>query len=270
MRKLFARVAGTVNGNRRETEQVIDDSLSTTRSLRTTALSASATEDQRRNEAISDLILTSAQTLMSAVQEILCDTASLQDSMTGFIKLLAILDGSRADSNLPELEAVTALDSLLTNLTYPLFTEKCNETGLVTALMHALRLLRMYEIKLAKNNSANECSKMSGQGVTFAASKRLCLVFSTLLTDQKTTEKIRSSLLKLVTFPLSALPEQGFSFIEYDHYCDSNETKRNETKLMSTLLDGVCLLVRSSSAVPFGHHHIQHVQSWPINAARLF
>ena len=232
MRKLFARVAGTVNGSRRETDQVIDDSLPTTRSLRTTALSASVTEDQRRNEAISDLILTSAQTLMTAVQEILCDTASLQDSMTGFIKLLAILDGSKADSDLPELGAVTALDSLLTNLTYPLFTEKCNETGLVTALMHALRLLRMYEIKLAKSSSPNVCSRISGQGVTFAASKRLCLVFSTLLTDQKTTEKIRSSLLKLVTFPLSALPEQGYSFIEHYFYCGFERNEINVKSLM--------------------------------------
>lgn len=222
MRKLFARVTGTVNSNRRETDQIIDDSLPIARSTRSTASTAVTTEDQRRNEAISDLILVSAQTLMSAIQEILCDTASLQDSMTGFIKLLAILDVTETDSNLSNMEAATALDSLLSNLKYPLFAEKCNETGLVTALMHALRLLRMYEIKLAKNSmmtSRNEDRQNSGQGVTFAASRRLCLVFSTLLADQKTTEKIRSSLVKLVTFPLSALPERGISFIKLgDHH----------------------------------------------------
>lgn len=215
MRKLFARVTGSVNGSKRDFEQDNQDSSSTARPSRSTSASLSLAEEGRKHDLVSGLILTAAQALQAAVQEILYDTASLQENLSGFVRLLSLLDEKRAEFRSADEYVESPLDTLLSNLKHPSFTEKCNQTGLAPALMHALRLLRMYEIKLAKSDVISSSSNHSHtkdqlvQGVTFTASKRLCLVFSTLVADHRTTEKIRSSLVKLVTFPLSALPEQG-------------------------------------------------------------
>jgi hypothetical protein len=223
MRKLFARVTGSVNGSKRDLEQDTQDSSTTARSTRSTSASLSLAEEGRKNDLISGLILTAAQALQAAVQEILYDTASLQENLSGFVRLLSLLDETRAEFRSADENVESSLDTLLSNLKHPSFTEKCNQTGLAPALMHALRLLRMYEIKLAKSDVSISSSNLAQkreevvQGVTFTASKRLCLVFSTLVADHRTTEKIRSSLVKLVTFPLSALPEQGTSYLVAIH-----------------------------------------------------
>lgn len=217
MRKLFARVTGSVNGSKRDFEQDTQDSSTTARSTRSSSASLSIAEEGRKHDLVSGLILTAAQALQAAVQEILYDTASLQENLSGFVRLLSLLDETRVQFRSADDNVESPLDTLLSNLKHPAFTEKCNQTGLAPALMHALRLLRMYEIKLAKSDVSLSTSNPGQRkeplekGVTFAASKRLCLVFSTLVADHRTTEKIRSSLVKLVTFPLSALPEQGTS-----------------------------------------------------------
>ena len=216
MRKLFARVTGSVNGSKRDFEQDAQD-FSSVRSSRSTSASLALAEEGKKHDQMSGLILTAAQALQAAVQEILYDTASLQENMSGFVRLLSLLDETRAEFRPADENAESPVDTLLLNVKHPSFTEKCNQTGLAPALMHALRLLRMYEIKLAKSDVISSSSNLAQtkeqvvQGVTFRASKRLCLLFSTLVADHRTTEKIRSSLVKLVTFPLSALPVQGNS-----------------------------------------------------------
>jgi hypothetical protein len=76
--------------------------------------------------------------------------------------------------------------------------------------MHALRLLRMYEIKEGQmNNNMNRNNKDDTVGKTFYASKRLCSVFGRLCIETITVEKLRQSLIKLLTYPLSILPLRG-------------------------------------------------------------
>ena len=204
MRKLFARVTGA--SKREHDADVFDTSSSVSPSFQSVVHSAVSREDDLN----SPLISAAAQSLLDDIQEILYDTASLQDNTSGFDRLLLLLDDVNNTSVASPWD-VSPLETLLINLKHPLFSEKCNEVGLSTALMHALRLLRMYEIKIAKYSTPTKTASTmtSVQGVTFKASKRLCLVFSTLLSDQKSTEQIRQSLVKLVTFPLSALPEGG-------------------------------------------------------------
>lgn len=205
MRKLFARVTG---GSKREHDADVFDTSSL---LSPTFQSVVHAAVSREDDLNSPLISAAAQSLLDDIQEILYDTASLQDNTSGFDRLLHLLNSVVNNASVGFPRDTSPLETLLINLKHPLFSEKCNEVGLSTALMHALRLLRMYEIKIAKYSSlSTTASTMTPvQGVTFTASKRLCLVFSTLLSDQKSTEQIRQSLVKLVTFPLSALPEGG-------------------------------------------------------------
>ena len=208
MRKLFARVTGSVGGSKRENES---DTYSPSNSVTFTAESVGISNESQKGDSTSELIFASAQSLLAAVQEILYDSASLQENTTGFERLLTLLNEAEGDSSHAAPEDISSLDMLLINCKHPLFTQKCNEVGLATALMHALRLLRMYEIKLAKSSTSTALNtrKIPAEGVTFGASRRLCLLFSTLLSDHRSTEKIRQSLIKLLTFPLSALPERG-------------------------------------------------------------
>lgn len=205
MRKLFARVTGA---NKREQDADMYESPSSASPTFQSVVNAAVS---RENDINSVLILAAAQSLFDAIQEILYDTASLQENTSGFERLLLILDETENKRLKGNMQDLSPLETLLVNLKHPLFAERCNEVGLSTALMHALRLLRMYEIKIAKYSTLPKSAtkKAPSQGVTFRASKRLCLVFSTLLSDQKSTEQIRQSLVKLVTFPLSALPEGG-------------------------------------------------------------
>jgi hypothetical protein len=209
MRKLFARVTGSVSGGKRDNEPNSYDDLN----LPPAPLSPGRlglAEESKKHDLNCELILVAARALLAAVQEILYDTASLQENMSGFERLLSILNEKTHDNLIP-IEEEDYLTVLLSNMKHPLFSVKCNEVGLATALMHTLRLLRMYEIKLAKSNipALSSPKNVPQQGVTFFASQRLCSVFSTLLADHRSTEKIRQSLVKLMTFPLSALPERG-------------------------------------------------------------
>jgi hypothetical protein len=181
-------------------------------------------EDKRQEERFkrdSVEIVRAAQTLSDDVQEILCDTTSLQENMTGFHRLLLLFDKRVTDISADSQEREdNSLDTLLLHLKHPQLAEICNEVGLPTTLVHALRLLRMYEIRLAKSVTVEKDSPIvnadeihsqasSSRGITFTASERLCSVFSALMLDPTTTEKIRQSLAKLVTFPLSILPKLG-------------------------------------------------------------
>lgn len=182
MRKLFARVSESVTGSRRELDSVSSSSTNSTR-----ALSGDSSEDNRRRDLVAEQISNAAQALSDVVQEILSNTASLQENLSGFHRLLVVSDIT-CDDSISSERGVGSLDILLSNQKHPLFVEKCNEIELATALMHALRLLRMYEIKLAKGRNINvhtienrERSMTRTQGVTFTASKRLCAVISALM-----------------------------------------------------------------------------------------
>ena len=275
MRKLFARVTGSVTGSKRGIEQDSQGATSSSRQLRSTSANASSIEESKKNDRLSVVILIAAQDLFEALEEILCDTANLQENLSGFVKLLSTLNPASCDSSNPDVDS--SVDTLISNIKHPLFAEKCNETGLATALMHALRLLRMYEIKVAKFSLSGKFGSIQRntnspkQGVTFEASKRLCLVFGTLMADPRNIDKIRSSTIKLLTFPLSALPEQGncttnlfiiYSFLTILIFSFSKTTIFHFSDIehrysgIRNPFTGACRI-----------HHIEHVQSWLISSA---
>lgn len=224
MRKLLNRVlSGSSSSNKKEQDEDSSVVVVSSTTLRSTSQLVRSNDEMKKNELVSELLGNAAQKLSENVQEILSDTNSLQENLIGFHRLLYILNESKEEitdndnqnyyesaeggvekGGITGVKIESSLDILLLNLKHPRFVERCNDFNLATSLMHALRLLRMYEIKLSKSNDPSLT-----QGVTYSASKRLCTVFRTLMADTKTTEKLRQSLIKLVTFPLSVLPVLG-------------------------------------------------------------
>jgi hypothetical protein len=210
MRKFFGRVSAVLGVTR---EHEPDSPLSP----RTVKPSAEERLQEEKLKRDSFEIVSAAQTLSDDVQEILCDTTSLQENMTGFHRLLLLFDIKVKEKSVDSQERDdNSVDILLLHLKHPQLAEICNVIGLPTTLVHALRLLRMYEIRLAKgiliekhSPNVNTNQIVTTEGITFTASERLCAVFSALMLDPTTTEKIRQSLAKLVTFPLSVLPKSG-------------------------------------------------------------
>jgi hypothetical protein len=179
----------------------------------------------RERPTISPLVSSAATSLSEAIEEILCDTNSLTgENATGFLKLIQILQDGASCVDLVSISrsrGIGCLQVLLDNAHHASFIETCNQTNLVTGLMHSLRILRMYEIKMGKEQlrSLNSSSKLESlghevsgrksvsiKGTTFLASERACAVFRRLCSDPQTIEKIRPSLIKFITFPLFPFP----------------------------------------------------------------
>lgn len=179
----------------------------------------------------SELVVSAAQTLTDAIQEILGDPSSLSgDNTEGFERLLTILESEDKIEDVGALcqsRGIGCLQILLDNLRHSKFVETCNQVSIATAMMHALRLLRMYEIKQGKssNRESLERNNSTSSSVTnlyshqsrstFESSQRLCKVFAVLCSDVQTIEKLRQSLVKLVTFPLSVVSEKGLHLQEH-------------------------------------------------------
>ena len=203
--------------------------------------SKSSSEKSRDN--VQTLLLTSAaQCLTDTVQEILSDTANLTgESISGFVRLIDVIvtDVSLSDiTSVLSSNGMGCMNVLLGNISHPRFIEICNQCGLAIALMHALRLIRMFEIKQNKldqqtnlktasleSSSPTQTKKIrffseptnldstlqidyggANRSLSFDASFRVCKVFETLCTNSSTVEQIRQSLVKLFTFPLSVVP----------------------------------------------------------------
>ena len=96
--------------------------------------------------------------------------------------MIELQDYSEDVYSISKSGGVGCMQILLNNLDYPQFAEICNQIALATNLMHALRLLRMYEIKDGQMNNMNRnnINKDDTVGKTFYASKRLCTVFGRL------------------------------------------------------------------------------------------
>ena len=173
-------------------------------------------------------IVSASRALADAIQEILSDSASLSsEDIPGFFRLLELLE---SDDN----DAITMVDQnviisgggmrcmsiLLRYLYHEDFCDLCYDASLALALIHALRLLRMLEVKclskdfamkLSKNGKNND-QNMEGilsKPVTFIASERVCKVLSVLCCHTKTLEQLRDYLVKLLCIPLSILPCSG-------------------------------------------------------------
>ena len=198
--------------------------------------------NEKGRDNVQTLLLSSAaQCLTDTVQEILSDTANLTgESISGFVRLIDVIV---TDISLSDLTSVLSsngmgcMNVLLENISHPRFIEICNQCGLAIALMHALRLIRMFEIKQNKidqqmslKTASSESSLMqstkirffseptnldstlqidyggANRSLSFDASFRVCKVFEALCTNSSTVEQIRQSLVKLFTFPLSVVP----------------------------------------------------------------
>lgn len=182
-------------------------------------------------QATGEIFITqSAQRLSDTVQEILNNTASLTGSnVSGFERLLSTLDGivghdaSQETSTTGEIQGLGCLQVLISNMNNKRFIEICSKLNLAVALIHVLRLLRMYEIKLEKHGAYLSKSKarssqtdnvkaspsIQKRGITYSASEKVSIIFGHLCTNPQTIELIRNALVKLLTFPLSALPPYG-------------------------------------------------------------
>ena len=177
-----------------------------------------------------DVILAAAHSLSDAIQDILSDTANLAgDNMQGFQRLIDVLESPQYSTDINEIRASKGLISaevLLVNREHPLFSDMCNQISLCTNLLHAFRLLRMYEIKTSSApptataeaaDDAEGPAKVGGSA-TLAASYRLSRIFGVLIHDPSTIEKMKNSLVKLLVFPLTVLPANGVHLQEHASY----------------------------------------------------
>lgn len=166
---------------------------------------------QNSTERVSILILAAAQSLSDTIQEILSDTSRLTgENISGFSKLLQILEAEdypKDTESLSSSDGLGCLQLLLNYKEHSVFIETCNQVGLATALMHALRLLRMFEIKQTKLPDYDSSS--DSISVTSNASLKVCQILECLCGNTETIEQIRQSLVKLLTFPIGTLPTNG-------------------------------------------------------------
>lgn len=166
---------------------------------------------------IPSLIANAAATLADAIQEIIGDTAKLSgDNMSGYETLLCILNDTTELDEVAEVVKASGMGCvhlLTTNLQHPKFIDLCSPVSLAAGLFQALRLLRMYEIKQAK--SAYEQALLAGSAAmntapsTFDASHKICKILEKLCSHSSTIEQVRTSLVKILTFPFCVLPLCG-------------------------------------------------------------
>ena len=212
MRSFLARVTNSlsgVGGNVSKRNEIIEDDYN------------NYTFGSSADDPMSPIILAAATSLSDFIQGILVDPNSLQENIDGFLRLLTLLDDTTVieDSltGLPIISESSCLEVLIRSINNTYFVEKCNEIQLGSSLMHILRLLRMYEIKQSKvgyesclmESNLEYTKKFKSnpkQGITFFASSRVCQVFNALMSDQFSIELIKSSLPKLLTYPLSTFP----------------------------------------------------------------
>eukprot|EP00981_Chlorochromonas_danica_P007117 scaffold1560_cov177-Ochromonas_danica.AAC.2 len=181
------------------------------------------------------LITNAAATLADALQEIVGDTTKLSgENTSGYETLLCILNDNTDLDEVGEIlqaNGMGCIHLLMTHLDHPKFVELCSPVALAAGLFQALRLLRMYEIKIAKTQfelcmggqSSVAANSQHSSGVspsitippsssassTFDASYKICKILEKLCSHSSVIEQIRANLVKILTFPLCILPLQG-------------------------------------------------------------
>ena len=206
------------------------DIISIDTNVPSTANSKSTTPE--KNDIYSLVISTSAQLLADAIQEILLNNQKLTgDDLSGFLDLVSLLSidvDSQFEEEFSKSLNSSNLDLLIRKLKlmkgskclyillklskYHFLVEYCRQVGLAASLINSMRLLRMLEIKNTKINAQEQKmdkSKTMSIGITFKASKNVTDLLSILCSDPQTIEQLRPILLKLLCYPLSALPTMG-------------------------------------------------------------
>ena len=236
------------------------------------------------------LISSAGQTLAEAIEDILSDMSTMQGgNTTGFEHLVTILESTEteiAESDHGKVNGEGCIENLLIHMHHPKFIEICRQNKLTTALINAMRMLRMYETKLASlarsrpNSPADEVAALAltprapppppppsqpqpplpppspsssssakmtelslsdrdspappsvpdgghgddeappavspppvpspQVGTTYGASQRICTLLAHLLGDAEILQGLKPDIVvKLLTYPLTALPQQG-------------------------------------------------------------
>jgi hypothetical protein len=172
--------------------------------------------------------------LSEAVQACLVASASTHaqfskdsDEMSGFVKVIRLLESdkgaveaappgsdevlqstSEASTAPPESSDIT---TLLNNIDCPYLVEFCLQTGLAAALMNALRLLRMaamrHEVLSGKRaGTERHVDNDAVVSTTFQAGENACLLLRHLWAEPSTAKALERNLVKLLCFPISAMP----------------------------------------------------------------
>lgn len=89
------------------------------------------------------------------------------------------------------------------------FVDSCGRVGLASALVNAMRLLRMFEIKRSKLLGSGSSAGQSGESVTFSASKSSSVILAKLCSEPLTVEQLKPFLVKLLCYPVGSLPLSG-------------------------------------------------------------
>ena len=167
--------------------------------------SSRADLDQVQKDVEEDLLSSAAQTLSECIEEILSDSASLSgENMSGFIMLIRMLenkdveigasegnfgsddedeDKDKDEEDDGELErsfvgerinafGFGSIQVLLNSKHHPNFVEVCNKHHLVVNLVQAMRLLKIFEIKLAKKE-AEAAAKNTADNLKSSANNSL-------------------------------------------------------------------------------------------------
>jgi hypothetical protein len=121
-----------------------------------------------------------------------------------FLKILEAEVDSEDPVEISRSNGVGCLQILLNNINHVKFIQTCNQAELAIALIHAMRLIRMYQIRKGAHNFNSDLLS-TNKMLTFNASFRVCKILEYLCTDMQTIDQIRQSLIKLLTFPLSSL-----------------------------------------------------------------
>lgn len=189
------------------------------------------------NDVPTQMLRSASSTLNESIEVILGDSAALSSSLDGYTKLIAILENEDTEIELndqseeaagegeiverSEKDTGTGCIQILLNLrnTHPRFVEICNSNNLIVSLVHAMRLLKIYEIKigtlyqsLIKTNtstSLTEASKYQQRmGSTLKASERACTLMAMLCKESSTIDILSNnkSLEKLLTYTVTSVP----------------------------------------------------------------
>ena len=193
--------------------------------------SGASTGARRSIDVAPQVIIASARSLVEGIEQILFDSGSLSgEDTSGFTKLISLIDSV---SHSEEIHIISGSHGagcvavLLKHMHHASFIDCCAQANLAPALLHALRLLRMMEVKVktvnqpplhegeeGANNDNDDvvvgvCTAVS---VTRTASKKVCQLLVELCGSTQIMEQLRPSLTKLLCLPLSPLPRSGLHF----------------------------------------------------------
>ena len=175
--------------------------------------------DSARSAAEVDLtpqiILSAARALVEGIEDILSDQNSLSGDMSGFHRLLYILESSSSSEEINFIAASRGEGCLVILCQYsshPSLVDMCTQATLAPALMHSLRILRMVEVKNGSGALPTGDELASPSLSTVVACERVCTVLAALCSQNITLEQLRPFLTKLLQLPLSPLPPLGLHF----------------------------------------------------------